>query len=269
MPFLKEDYLQFKSNVHQILSGIELPMLINEDEQNDFVDSVKPLVNNERFLFIVDLISFELKNCIGVERWLGYPKHHFSMFDYLKAIHPAYVHQLMQMALAAIEVTNQNTGICKFIDQRIIVCQPIQEKNGKYWWVKRETTPFQFDSKGRLTAYANLFTIVKEYEGESLSPRYSDQSGNRRSDLYELFVERYRGKIRSSLPFTKRQFEILTLYANYEGLTSTHVSQQLSISKQTIDKHNQSILMVARTQFPKHFSSALEVALFLRGEKIL
>ena len=269
MSLLREDYQKFKANINQLMSGTKFPLQISEVEQNEYLDSIKPLVNNERFSFVVDLTSLELKNCMGVERWLGYATQQFSLFDYIKAIHPNYVNPLMQMALAALEVTNRNTGIFKFLDQRMIVCQPIREKNKKYWWVKRETTPFQFDAQGRMTSYVNLFTLVKEYEGESLAPRYMDLAGNRNSELYELFLERYREMILKNLPFTKREMEVLQVYADGQDLTSLQVGQKLAISKQTVDKHNQSILMEARNQFPKNFGSAKEVAQFLHGEKII
>jgi DNA-binding CsgD family transcriptional regulator len=269
MTLLRKDYQAFRASCNQCLTDIELPFQVSEEEQNAFLSSVKTLVSSERFSFVVDLLSFELTNCIGLERWLGYPTGRFSMFDYLKAIHPNYVGQLMQMAIATLEVTGQNPGFFKFMDQRIIACLPMREKNGRYWWVKRESTSFQYDAKGRLTAYANLFTIVKEYDGESMAPRYSDLAGNNNNELYNVFVERYRERIREHLPFTKRQFEILKIYAQGTGWTSLRVGQKLSLSKQTIDKHNQSILTGARTQFARLFNSATEVAYFLREEKIL
>jgi DNA-binding CsgD family transcriptional regulator len=269
MTLLRKDYQAFRASCYQHVADIEHPMQVSEEEQNVFLNSVKTMVSNERFYFVVDLVSFDLTHCIGVDRWLGYSPGSLSMFDYLKAIHPNYVGQLMQMAIATLEVAGQNPGFFKFMDQRIIACLPMREKNGKYWWVKRESTSFQFDANGRLTAYANLFTIVKEYDGESMAPRYSDLAGNSQNELYNLFVERYRERIREYLPFTKRQFEILKIYAEGAGWTSLRVGQKLSLSKQTIDKHNQSILNGARNQFARLFSSATEVAYFLREEKIL
>lgn len=269
MPLRKKDYQNFKARCNQLLPAIELPLQVSEDEQNTFLNSVKMLVNSERFSFVVDLITLEITNGIGVERWLGYSQKPLTMFDYLKIIHPNHVDQLMQMALTTLEIASQNPGFFTFLDQRMIACLPIRDQTGCYWWVKRESLAFQFDARGRLTAYTNLFTVVKEYNGESMAPRYTDRAGNGNPALYDAFVKRYRERIRDHLPFTKRQFEILKIYAEGTGWTSQQVGQKLAISKQTIDKHNQSILIAARNYFAKPFHSATEVARFLHEEKII
>ncbi|RRA99840.1 LuxR C-terminal-related transcriptional regulator [Larkinella rosea] len=269
MPLRKKDYQNFKASCNQLLPAVELPLQVSEDDQNRFLNSVKALVNSERFSFVVDLVTLEITNAIGVDRWLGFAQKPLSMFDYLKIIHPNHVDQLMQMALTTLEIASQHPGLFKFMDQRMIACLPIRDLAGRYWWVKRESAAFQFDARGRLTAYTNLFTVVKEYNGESMVPRYTDRDGNANAELYEAFVNRYRERIRDHLPFTKRQFEILKLYAEDAGSTSQQVGQQLAISKQTIDKHNQSILIAARNHFAKAFHSATEVARFLREEKII
>ncbi|NIJ55667.1 response regulator transcription factor [Dyadobacter arcticus] len=269
MSLTKQEYLAFKARCAQFLTDVEYPLRVSEEEHGRFLNTAKITAGHERFSFVVNLLSFEITHCIGAERWLGYSSRPYSMFDYFKSIHPSYVEQLMQMAIATLEVTNQFPGSVRYMDQRIIACIPMKDKNGEYWWVKRESASFQFDAKGRITAYANLFTVVKEYDGESMTPRYSDQAGNSKNELYDMFVERYQQRIRERLPFTKRQFEILQIYSEGAGWTSQQVGRKLSISKQTIDKHNQSILTAARNQYARLFISANEVAHFLRTEKII
>ena len=114
MPLLKQGYQNFKASCNQFLTVIEPPLQVSENDQNTILNSVKTLVTSERFSFVVDLSTFEITHCLGVERWLGSDTKPLSMFDYLTIIHPNYV------------------------DQRIIACLPIREKKGRYWWVKRD-----------------------------------------------------------------------------------------------------------------------------------
>lgn len=61
---------------------------------------------------------------------------------------------------------------------RFIINIPVKKKNGIYVFVKQMMLPLQIDKNGKLVTYLNVYTIVDEYRGQPLRPRFFENIKN-------------------------------------------------------------------------------------------
>jgi len=73
--------------------------MVPVEEQEQEIDLLRQTLGGKRFLFIVDMVDFEICKIVGINRWLGYSDDQFSLHYYWDSVvHPQCQKSLLMIA---------------------------------------------------------------------------------------------------------------------------------------------------------------------------
>ena len=149
------------------LAGHYLPeehysFIIPKPKQQNILQILDEWVDIEHFYFIVDVKRQEIINSNGIENCLEYQNKHFSLKNYLSIIHPA--HSFIQTLNATVlfDILMNKHLMLSLSEPYFTSSIALKHRSGKYYYFKRECSPFQLSTDEKMTEY--LFTIEKEWE---------------------------------------------------------------------------------------------------------
>jgi hypothetical protein len=255
------------------INGIYEP-LIDEKTQIAEIENLTKAIKYEQCFFVVNLLKRKLEHVHGISQWLGYPDDTFGFIDYFKIIHPRHRAALNLSAMSAFDTANTPEVTLGFMSPRIVVQLPLLHADGTYVLMKRSLYPFQIDKSGKVLAYLNHFSVIKQYdEQDNLHPEISKSFTTANSAAAELYAtenEKNRAKMKILESFNKNELRILSFLVKNPEASNSEISTALDLSLNSLNKSfNSRILNKARAEFQtEQFDSLKSVVIYLKSEGI-
>ncbi len=243
--------------------------VVKKEQQLKQLEALKATIPNESFYFVFNLLTCELEQVKGVSSLLGYSEKEFSVGHYLNCIHPGQSIQLNLIAHSMYKTLCAGVFKLQFSTQRYISLVGLRHYNGRYIVFKKTTSIFQYDDKNRLLAQLNEFTRIDDYDNSPLKPRITEVTGLQKDDFERMVFKMTMQSFMEKKYFSEKEFGILRQYAGREAITTKQLAELLNVAPTTINTYNKRILAKAKDLFTHSFSTAREVALYLKKEKIL
>lgn len=270
--FLKGDnaYMHLSQLLESLLpSNILYQPVVTKEQQEKYLDTLNDQIANESFYFIFNLLTHELENVNGVDRWLGYSNKQFNVSQYLKCVHPDHVVLFNLIAHCIYKVLMQGIFKLHFATQKYISLLALRHYDGEYYVYKKTSSVFQYDDKNRILAQLNEFNRIELYDGTALKPRITETEGHQAEQFEKMVFQMIYKYMVDEKYFSEKEFEVLKYYASNHDITSKDVAQTMNLKPATVDTYNKRILEKAKKIFTHPFGNAKDVALRLKKEKIL
>jgi hypothetical protein len=225
------------------------------------------------FFFVVDYQTGQVASTNGLSRWLGWDDDGFQLAHYCHIIHPSHLPSLTIMAANALRVAKASTFPLGFVQNKLVVQLPLLHSDGTYWLCKRTLSPWQFTANRHILALLNEYTLVKPYEGESLSPHIIAANGVRSVALENLLrTENYESLLAGGVftkPFTTAELRIARKLAYNQDSSVRELSTSFKTSERTMETHLRNIRTKATDHFMLSFATSLEAVRYIRGQALI
>jgi uncharacterized membrane protein len=248
--------------------------LISDEIQQQVINRLKQSTEFESFFLVKELESASVREVFGIQKWLGYSESEFSLDTLRYITHPAHYLTITIHESIIFEMGLTGRFNKAFIpDLYFVTYLNMRHRSGHHLLLKKIWYPFQYDGNGRLLEELNYFTVIdiysnKPFELLGLSPRvyhYNGQPAKLEREIKdkakELFVK---GKY-----FSKKEMEILLVYADNKQVTIKVLSQKLGVAESSIATFHKRILSKAQALFHVKFDSVKNVTLFLLKQGLL
>ena len=239
------------------------------EQQNRTLELLKETLSPESFYFVFNLLTGELEHVNGVDKALGYPVREFTVARYLNCIHQGQAIQFNMIAHSMYRVLCKGVFKLHFFSNRYISLLGLRHYNGEYLAFKKTTSVFQFDDQNRLLAQLNEFTRVDVYEHSPMKPRIAELTGLQKDEFERRVFAMTLQSFAEKKYFSRRQLEVLRLYAANEAVTTRDLAAMLGVEPSTVNTFNKRILAKAKEIFTHPFAEARDVALYLKRERII
>ena len=266
--------------VSQILDKLYPPTenympIISEERHEWELKKLLKTIEYEQFFFVLDLVSRKVIHINGLKKWLGYDEDNFTLAKYISIIHPRHLESLNVFAQATFETANSKEYQVSFMEQKYSVQLPLFHKNGSYISTKRSLYPFQISKDGKILAYLNHFTIVKDdFDATiALNPEVKTITHKSQKDLANISVKQKAKKIIANTikiaGFNQRQLKVLKAVVDNPSKNQGQIFDELGI-KSTRNTDISRIITQARLYYEhEDFTTLKEIALFLQREGLI
>ena len=248
---------------------------ISEEKHEWELEKLSKTVEYGQFFFVLDLVNRKIIRANGLKRWLGYDDGNFTLAKYISIIHPRNLETLNVFAQAAFEIANSKEHKVTFMEQKYSVQLPLFHEDGNYISTKRSLYPFQISEDGKVMAYLNHFTIVKDdFDATiALSPEVKTTYQKYQKDSASNAVKQKAKNIIASSSkiagFSQRQLTILSKIVNNPTKNQGQIFDELGV-KSTRNTDISRIITQARLHYENEdFTTLKEIALFLQREGLI
>lgn len=249
--------------------------IVSNEKQKQEVQKLAESIKYEQFFFVLDLVNRKVIHAHGLKKWLGYDEGNFTLLKYLSIIHPRHLESLNVFAQAAFETANSKEHQISFMEQKYSVQLPLLHESGNYISTKRNLYPFQISEDGKVLAYLNHFTIVKEdFDATiALNPEVKTTNQKSQKDLANIVVkQKAKSIIANSFKiagFSQRQLKILRAMVDNPTKNQGQIFDELGI-KSTRNTDISRIITQARLYYEyEDFTTLKEIAFFLQREGLI
>jgi hypothetical protein len=210
--------------------------MVSEEDQLQEIDLLKQTLGGERFFFIVDMPTFEITQTFGVNKWLGYSDGQFNLHEYWeKVVHPQCQKSLLLIAQQLYGELCTGTYPLQFMVQRYSSRIALRHRDGHYLLVKKTSSVFQYDSSNRLLAYLNEFTIIGDYNGESIEPRMYNSFGEREIEKAKEIMDKTMQRFMDMKIFSAKELQTARILAYDPEATQHTIAANFNVSRHTVD----------------------------------
>lgn len=171
---------------------------------------------------------------------LGYKIDELDVTGLIEKIHPEDQPYFLNYELKTIEFFSE-LSLDQIPKYKISYDYRLRKKNGEYIRILQQVLTIDFNQEGTMIRTLGVHTDISHIKSPhnlALRPALSFIGLNGEPSYYDIDVKEIFKT--SSLQFTKRENEILICLVN--GLSSTKISNQLHISKLTVDTHRKNLL---------------------------
>lgn len=263
------DFDQLKQQVIDLFQNPPGNLQVNNQQQQAEIRSLDNTIGSQRFYFVVDMPSFEIIRCRGLQQWLGHSETDFTLKRYWKLVHPGNQVAAHTVFLQMAKILCTGLFSLEFMVQRYGSLTALRHRDGHYLLCKRIASVFQFDEKNRLTEYLNEFTVIGPYKGEPLSPSFFTNTGDAESDRGAVIMKKAMEDFASLRLFAPAEFQIARLLAYNPGMTVQQLAEKREVMASTIKEINKRFIEKARDHFHVHFPNAQAAADYLRNAGLL
>jgi DNA-binding CsgD family transcriptional regulator len=247
----------------------KIQLVVSEAEQRKETNVLKETMDNERFFFVVNMLTFDIEERCGIQKWLGYSEKEFSFKQYWnQVIHPA-KQFLFILARQLYATACQGKIPLNFMGQRFASLVPLKHYKGHYLLAKKTASTFQYDTNSRLIAYVNEFTIIGNYDGEPLQPRMYNFHGQKEPLAEKEIIQKVIASFIGMKIFTINELQVARKTAYNPRITQAQIAKELGLSVHTVNTYYKRFLNKAREFFGKDFLTLLEASIYLRKEGLL
>jgi hypothetical protein len=253
--FSKEDYAK------------EIP----DDVLSREYELLKKTNDNEKFVLVINLKDMTFEQVHDVDKVLGYSNASFSMYDYLKIIHPLHAPVHFMTSTEMVPSLMRGDWNIEFMKQRLITLIALRHQNGTYYLFKRVGYVWQYtieDGKTKLLSYVNEFILIDEFKDQPYGIRTAGEGSVPKEWLAEQ-LNRLKMIFENENFYAPQELRILREYANRKAVDASDIASILDITRNTVLTHNKRILQNTELLFGKKFDSARDVAEFLKSVNIL
>jgi hypothetical protein len=210
--FSQQKLLDFLATYHK---GTGSPTKSLTDEENKTLRKVlKWLKHYDEYYTIVNLKENKITWTYGIENYLGYNTEIIQkegVLFFRDIIHPFLREWHNLFTYAALYMFRAKAlGKIQIRKSRYIINIPVKKKNDNYVFVKQMLLPFQEDENGNIISYLNVYSIVDEYRGQPLRPRFFEKLT--RKEKWESDIKKYAATIVSvdeNESFTDTEFRFI------------------------------------------------------------
>ncbi len=266
---IPENFEDLRSYVTGLFTQPLGKLVVDITQQQREIELLKETVGGERFFFLVDLTSFEITECHGVQQWLGYPDKEFSLKQYWSLIHPGKQKALMTVALQLYTTVCTGQVPLAYMVQRYSSMVAIRHYNGNYLLFKKNASIFQYDEHNRLLAYMNEFTRIGEYNGEPLAPNFFNSRGGEEKEHGDEVLRKTMQQFLGMKIFSVQELEVARKIAYQPGIRQAEIAVALDIAPSTVETYFKRFLAKAREYFHADFGTVQEAATYLRREGLV
>jgi len=270
---------------YKSLRNIVLP-LFNEDHnaivpvvshslQQRELELLKETTKDERFFFVVDMLNFEITECHGINKWLGYSEEDFSLKFYVdKLLHPGIKKALLIIAQQMYGLLCSGIFELHFIVQRFTGVVALKHQKGHYLLIKKASAVFQYDTHSRMLSYIDEFTIIGELDEQRLQElvfgaRHVNVTGVSMDAQQQKIMEQTMAHFMGMKIFSPTEIQVARKIAYNNGITRKELAAEFDVSIHTITTFYKRFMEKTRNFFQKDFSTMENAALFLRKEGFL
>jgi hypothetical protein len=265
-----------------------------EEKQARLTEALDTLIPYGTFYFAYDIISDEITNIGGIDRWLGIDNDDFNLILYNNLFHPAlkatqgfYAKGLVKALNTSYKDKNGNEKRIELdIEETYFHYNQAIRKGidrNDFWFVKRILVPFAYTEDNRMLSWLNIFTIINDFEYHPFKFHDSSLSkeelkhvkdcsigGITRNEQLQILKSMLKvGENEAKKPKTvenrvKEWIEILDAYAllirdEKTEPTATNVASLLgNCDKRYVGNHNKHILAVIDRNFAANQSNLNE-----------
>jgi|GEM_PF-6021145 len=247
--------------------------MVPADKQQTTLKRLRSELQSEQFFMVVDLLTLSIVTA-GGWREMGYDDNSLTFRQYMDMVPNRGTYQTMVlMAGQTFRMANQQ--LVRFASPAFIATVPLRHASGRVLLVKRTITPWQYSADGYILAYLSEFTIIKDYEGEPMSPRFRGLPPEIEQTFLQAISTAFATIGAAQNPFQPKEMEILRLYANHPAhepaLTIQAVSQLTGNTKETVKSYQKAIVAKARELYEDQVTldTTRDVALFLKRSGLL
>jgi len=188
--------------------------------------------NKNECLFVWDLRLGEMIFTKGFGNLLGVPDDDMNLARFTGLFHPddqEYIYRLGQAAVHhSINNPESNIDHCLYVSHRI------KKANGDYIKIMAQSSPHSIDEKGLVSSFLVILSDIS-FVDRSEAVQYKFQANELNPDLFHNIVFEKNKSI-----FTQRELEIIKEIE--KGFTNLKISENLRISKFTVETHRKKIL---------------------------
>ncbi|HEU4575603.1 MAG TPA: hypothetical protein VFS36_11430 [Chitinophagaceae bacterium] len=263
------DFDLLKDYVTSLYPAEKIKPKVSLEKQETELRSLKQTIGSERFYFVVDLRQFEISDMAGVQKWLGYYEKEFTLRRYWTSLHPGLQKLSHAVFREMIQVVCTGSFKLEFMVQRYSSLVALKHYKGNYLLAKRTASVFQYDYHNRLLEYLNEFTIIGDYNGESLNPKFFTDKGENEKEKNKLIMDNVRKRFRELKVFSIGELQVARALAYNQLATQQEIAESLGKSPHTIDTYCKRFLKKARDYFHVNFSTVAEAAKYVRKAGLL
>jgi DNA-binding CsgD family transcriptional regulator len=268
---IPQDFEALKQFVITLFHTLPGEGVIPEATQQHEVRLLQQSLGSGRFFFVVDLVNFEITECYGPNRWLGYSEKEFSLKQYWNIIHPGKQKALIAIAVQLYQALCTGHFQLEFMVQRYGSKIALKHYDGHYLVFQKISSVFQYDRQNRLTHYMNEFILLGKYEDypEPLRPVFFSAMGDEEIERGGEILKRTIEQFVSMKVFSHNEMQVARMLAYDPLLRQADIAKNLNLSPHTIDTYCKRFLLKARTYFHHNFNSVTEAAVHLRKEGLV
>ncbi len=267
--FDPSNFDQLRAHVISLFPEKLAPLAVTEHAQRQELESLSRTIGSERFYFVVDMTRFEISRSEGIQRWLGYYEKEFTLKKYWSLVHAGMQKPVHNVFVQMANILCPGRFELEFMVQRYSSLTAIRHHAGHYLLLKRTASVFQYDAENRLTEYLNEFTIIGEYNGESLSPSFFTDKGEQEAERGEIIMKRALESFLGMKIFSVNELHVARMLAYQPGISQAQIANILELKPNTVDTYYKRFLKKSRDYFHHDFSSVLDAALYLRKTGLL
>lgn len=243
--------------------------VVSKEQQEIEIFSLKQTLGSRRFFFVTNLENYEIESAQGIERWLGYSEHDFTMKKYLDyVVHPGRRKSMIMVATQIFDACCRGKYSLNFMVQRYNSLVALKHYNGNYLLANKISSVFQYDKNNCLTAYLNEFTIIGDYHDQPMEPAFFLSTGENEQRGKEILQKTIEQFLQLGV-FTDREFQLARKLAYEPYATKQQIAHELDLSVHTVDEYGKRFLTKARAFFQKQFLSVAEAAIYLKKEGLM
>jgi hypothetical protein len=263
------DFDQLRKHVISLFPEQPDSPVVPAAQQEEEIHSISRTIGGERFYFVVDMTSFEISQSGGIQRWLGYYEKEFTLKKYWGLVHPGLQKAAHAVFLQMANILCTGKFDLAFMVQRYSSLTAIKHTKGHYLLLKRTASVFQYDTRNRLTAYLNEFTIIGQYNGEPLSPSFFTDKGEQETERGDIIMKKVLENFLGMKVFSVKELQVARMLVYQPGISQQQIADTLDVLPSTIVTYYRRFLQKAREYFHHDFSSALEAAIYLQKAGLL
>lgn len=194
--------------------------------------------------------------------------------QFFTLIHPAFAMDVVKWGEVVYAYTDEISQKITLKKQSYILEFPMKMKNGEYYWVKQNCSPWQLDQNGRLYSHINEYIIGRKFdpnENRKVIGMAWDEDFHQ--DIWTEEVRRHFTLMNTKVPtFSPREGQVLKLLIRDTSITIDEIAEKLPPTKKgtpvaasTVLVYTKFIVKKARIGFPKkEFKIARDVAFFFK-----
>jgi hypothetical protein len=258
----------FKRYVLSLMPSPPIDYAVSREQQENEILSLSNTIGSRRFFFVINFERFEIEHQHGIHRWLGYVDNQFTLRNYHDILHPSKKKTAKIIAVNFINTYAKGIYPLSFMVQRYSTLVALRHYKGNYLLVNKITSVFQFDKTNHLTGCMHEFTIIKDFEGEALTPSFFMSNGDEDERGREI-MEKTKEQFERLKVFSPKEMQVARKLAYQPGTTMNEMAEALAISVPALHQYYNRFLKKAREFFEINFVTTLEAALYVKKEGLL
>lgn len=264
-----ENFDALQEHIINLFTGTVDQPCVSKKEQENELASIGKTIGSQRFVFVVDMTTFEITYQEGIQRWLGYSEKEFSLKQYWRLVHPGMQKMSHAVFLQMADILCRGHFKLEFMVQRYSSLTALKHYNGEYVLLKRTAAVFQYDKANRLKEYLNEFTIIGKYNGEPLTPVFFNDNGKPEAERGAIVMRQVIEHFLGMKIFSVKELQVARMLAYDTGITQKSIAEALGRSPNTIDTYCKRFLRKARQFFHHEFISVSAAADYLKENGLL